>query len=127
MAEIQMVYREGWCIYEQCANSDYNTQCHTQCAADTGCPFFNDGEHIPNRINFGDCIHANFKMKYKGVSTKNYEMEELEDPYNPHLNCMRVKIGRRVYDCEKVILDGKCIYNDLPSEDEQTVDTTPEP
>lgn len=117
MAEIQMVYREGYCDFD-CVGTDYNTQCHTQCAADTGCKFFNDGEHLPNHIHFGDCIHANFRTKYKGVTTKKYDIEEMEDPYNPHLNCMLVKIGNRIYQCDKVVLDGECIYNNQEPEDE---------
>lgn len=117
MAEIQMVYREGSCAFD-CVATDYCAQCHTQCACDLGCKFFNDGEHLPNHIPFGDCIHASFKTKYKGVTVKNYEIEEFEDPHNPHLNCMLVKLGRRVYECEKVSLDGKCIYNDLDPKDD---------
>ena len=42
---------------------------------------------------------------------ENYEMEEFSDPYNPHLDYMQVTLGRTTYDCVKVILDGKCIYN----------------
>lgn len=117
MAEIQIVYREGYCEYG-CMATDYDTQCHTQCAADMGCKFFNDGEHLPNFIPFGDCIYAHFRTKYKGVTTKKYDIEEMEYPYNPHLNCMLVKIGNRIYQCEKVILDGKCIYDNSLSESE---------
>ena len=117
MAEIQIVYREGYCDFD-CMGTEYNTQCHTQCAADTGCKFFNEGEHLHNVIPFGDCIHAKFKYIYKGMSVKNYELQELDDPYNPHLNCMTLETRNRIYFCEKVILDGKCIYDELPSESE---------
>lgn len=117
MAEIQIVYREGYCEFE-CVGADYDTQCHTQCAADMGCKYFNDGDDIPNFIPFGDCVHARFKYIYKGMSVKNYELQELDDPYNPHLNCMTLETRNRIYYCEKVILDGKCIYDELPSESE---------
>lgn len=68
-----------------------------------------------------DCIYAKFKYIYKGMSVKNYELQELDDPYNPHLNCMTLETRNRIYCCEKVIkviLDGKCIYDELPEESE---------
>ncbi len=118
MAEIQIVYRKGYC---ECCGSDYDTQCHTQSAGDLGCRMFNDWnqeETFENSqrirsIPFGDCIHAKFKYIHKGMSLKNYKLEELDDPYNPHLNCMELKTRNVVYFCEKVILDGNCIYDDL--------------
>ena len=116
MAEIQIVYRKGYC---DCECAVYDTQCHTQCAEDLGCRNFNDGKREDTFINdqrvihipFGDCIFARFKTIHKGMSLKNYELEELDDPYNPHLSCMVLKTRNAVYFCEKVILDGKCIYD----------------
>lgn len=108
MAEIEIVYREGYCEYKQ---SDYCTQCHTQCAEDLGCRCFNEEEERPNVIPFGDCKHAKFKYAYKGASVKNYEIEEFEDAYNPHLNCMLVTLGKTMYECEKVILNKEVLYN----------------
>lgn len=123
MAEIQIVYREGYC---DCEGADYCTQCHTQCAGNLGCRMFNGGKQEDTfkngqrviRIPFGDCIYAKFKYIYKGMSVKNYELQELDDPYNPHLNCMTLETRNRIYCCEKVILDGKCIYDELPEENE---------
>lgn len=116
MAEIQIVYREGFCGYSDW-QKEFNTQCYTVVAGDAGCRAYSDGgkrygddgiEIIPT----GECIYACWKYKYKGWSGKNYEIEELHDPYNPQLDCMRVKLGRTEYDCVKVILNGECIYND---------------
>ena len=120
MAEIQIVYREGFCGYYAEYYGWHNVfslQCYTVCAGDVGCRGYSDGgkrydddgiEIIPT----GDCVYACWKYKYKGWSGKNYEIEELHDPYNPQLDCMRVKLGRTEYDCVKVILNGECIYND---------------
>lgn len=108
MAEIDIVYRKGYCEYKQ---ADYCTQCHTQCAEDLGCRCFSEGERKQNVIPFGDCEHAKFKYGYKGSFVKNYEIEEIEDDYNPHLSCALVKLGSRMYECERVILNGKVLYN----------------
>ena len=115
MAEIQIVCSEGYCDFDF-MGTEYNTQCHTQCAADRGCEFFSEGEHSPNVIPFGNCIHAKLHYIYKGLSVKNYELAELNDPYNPHLSCMTLKTRNVTYYCDKVTLDGTCIYDNLPSE-----------
>lgn len=73
---------------------------------------FNEGKHEKNVIPFGDCIYANFKYIYKGMSIKNYELEADEDPFNPHLNCMMLKTRNDLYPCEKVVLNGKVIYGE---------------
>ena len=75
MAEIQIVYRKGYC---DCDGSDYCTQCHTGSAEGLGCKMFNDGEPEDSfennrriiRIPFGDCIFARFKNIHKGMSLK---------------------------------------------------------
>ncbi len=51
-----------------------------------------------------------FKYIYKGMSIKNYELEEDDDLYNPHLNCMMLKTRNDLYQCEKVVLNGNIIY-----------------
>jgi hypothetical protein len=109
MADIEIIYSEGYC---ECMGGDYCMQCHTQVAEDLGCKMFNEGKHEKNVIPFGDCIHANFKYIYKGMSIKNYELEALDDPYNPHLNCMMLKTRNDWYQCEKVVLNGKVIYGE---------------
>ena len=50
------------------------------------------------------------------MNIKNYELEEFQDTYNLHLNCMMLKTRNKIYECEKVILDGKCIYNEYDDE-----------
>lgn len=109
MADIEIIYREGYC---ECMGKNYCMQCHTQCAEVLGCPMFNDGKHEKNVIPFGDCIYAKFRYIYKGMSIKNYELEEEDDPYNPHLNCMMLKTRNDCYQCEKVVLNGKVIYDE---------------
>lgn len=112
MAEIEIIYREGYCERMGC---DYDTQCHTSVAEDLGCPMFNVEEHEENVIPFGACIHAKFKYIYKGMSVKNYELrvyDVYDDPYNPQLSCMMLKTRNGSYDCEKVVLNGKVIYGE---------------
>lgn len=113
MAEIQIIYREEYC---EMMNSNHCTQCHTACASDLGCNMFDEGKHEKNVIPFGDCIYAKFKYIYKGMNIKNYELEEFQDTYNLHLNCMMLTTRNKIYECEKVILDGKCIYNEYDDE-----------
>lgn len=105
MADIQIVYREGHCRYNQ---RDYNTQCHTL-AADFGCKYFCKHED-------GYCDRAEFIYIYKGWTGKRYKLEEVRDPYNPWLDRMDVTLGNRTYDCVKVTLDGKCIFNEFDTE-----------
>ena len=122
MAEIQIVYREGFCEYSDWQR-EFNTQCYTVVAGDVGCKAYSDGGRTMGddgilNIPAGDCVHAKWRYKYKGWVGKNYEMEEVHDPYNPHLDSMRVILGRTEYDCVKVTLDGKCIYNEYDKEDD---------
>lgn len=104
MGVIQMKYREGYCDCDREFGvfTDYSEQCHTRAAEAKGCGYFEKW--------CGACRHACYKTIYKGISAKNYEMKEFEDPCNPWLNCMLVTIGKRTYECEEVILDGKMIY-----------------
>lgn len=115
MGVIQMKYREGHCdMSYDLIDTNYSGQCHTVVAECGGCRYYSDGSYTKDDgtkvIGCGVCIHAYFKTLYKGVSVKNYEMEEYEDSYNPWLNCMLVTIGKRTYECDEVILDGKLIY-----------------
>lgn len=114
MGVIQMKYREGYCDKEFGILTDYSEQCHT-CAADAkGCRYFQYSvRYTINGVETTEssaCKHACYKTIYKGISAKNYEMKEHEDPWNPWLNCMLVNIGKRTYECDEVILDGKMIY-----------------
>lgn len=115
MGVIQMKYREGHCdMCYDLIDTNYSEQCHTAVAECGGCRYFSDGSYTKDDgtkvIGCGACIHAYFKTIYKGVSVKNYEMEEYEDVWNPWLSCMLVTIGKKTYECEEVILDGKLIY-----------------
>lgn len=112
MAEIQMVCREGYC--DEFIDEAYGRACHTCWAEEEEpCRQFTHPKRDLGAIPFGDCNHAKFRYIYKGVSAKNYEIEPFEDVFNSHLKCMYVTVGRRTYECVKVILDGKCIFNEM--------------
>lgn len=107
MADIQMEYRVYACCLDRL---DFGMQCFTDSASDLGCPCFCDCENRKEkRIPFGDCIHAVIFTGYKGLSTKSYEAETILNPYDAD-EYMQVTIKGKVYDCDKVILDGVQIY-----------------
>lgn len=102
MAEIEIVYR-----YYYCDSNDLDelhcSQCHSCCADGMGCKEFKGGYDEP-------CEHAKYKKVYKGISCKNYEISKCDYTFDPWLNCVEVKIGKKVYDCERVVLNGNTIY-----------------
>lgn len=116
MAEIQMEYIEPYCDMDMALSRGerFCTQCCTGAANDLGCSHYYPGptsdESHPIIIPFGDCKHVVYDKKYKGLSTKSYQMEEETDPFNRHLDNMCVTIRGKEYRCERVILDGKQIY-----------------
>ena len=124
MADIEIIYRKGYCELEERGyghDIEYDIGCHECWAEDSNCKYFahpeplqaEDGTRI---IPFGDCAHAKFEYRYKGWSGKRYEMEEYRDPYNSHLDSMLVKLGKTEYNCVKVIMNGKCIFNEYDEE-----------
>lgn len=121
MVEIQIVYRHYFCDCIGCEDK-FSTQCLSEYAAITDCKGYSDGgidyydrESMFIMRTYGDCVHAKWKYKIKGWFGNRYEMSTLKDPFN---NCMRVWLGKTEYDCVKVILDGKCIYNNGETEQE---------
>ena len=90
------------------------------------CREYSDGYGDPNELHhdgdrlvsaFGDCVHAKIEYAYKGVLAKKYDIcESTIDPYNIHLKCIEVTIGGVTYECEKVVLNGECIYNEWDGE-----------
>ena len=113
MADIQIEYRNYICELD-C--DKFDMQCFSGAASDLGCLCFCDGQdHGKQRFSHGSCIHAETKTSYKGVSTKSYEMEEIFDPYSAD-DYMSVKIGKKYYDCDKVILDGVQIFPEAEKE-----------
>ena len=117
MADIQMEYREYVCLLDQ---SCFGMQCFTDTASDLGCRSFCDSRtREKHRIPYGNCIHAEIRTKYKGCSTKSYEAETVFDPYAAD-EYMQVTIKGKVYDCDKVILDGAQIY---PEQEDTNHDT----
>lgn len=131
MFELQFVYRKRYyCDQEDIFFGDcpHCMQCYTQCGQDMACKAFSDGyDGDPHEIHkignrrvsaFGDCCHAKIEYAYKGVTVKKYDIRNSdEDPFNPHLNCCEVTVGGITYECEKVILNGKCIYNEWDEEE----------
>lgn len=119
MADIEIVYRVCRCKMRQYdIVSEY---CTMQDAENTACRYYHkasDGNCDPyqNFVPYGDCEHAYFDYVYKGLSGKRYEMVEDENVFEPHLDCMLVQFGKKVYKCEKVTLNGECIYNHYDSE-----------
>ena len=131
MADIQIVYREGFC---ECHNEEYCQTCHTSYAKDFGCcrlfaysdnsggiEYSIDGKPF-SVVPFGDCVHAKYNYKYKGWTGKRYEIEQDEHDLTPKLDCMLVTLGSKQYDCVKVVLDGKCIYNNYDDEEDPDAD-----
>jgi hypothetical protein len=123
MAEIQIVYRHYFCDCIE-FEDEFIDQCLTGAARDYGCKGFSNGGITSDEegrliIPFGDCVHAQWDYRYKGWVGKRYEMEEIKDAYNPHLDCMRVRLGKTEYDCDKVTLNGECIYNNGEAEMEE--------
>lgn len=119
MANIEIVYRIGSCAFNYSA--EYCPTCHTCWADEIGCRFYCSGEVEEKNgvrlIPFGNCIHAHYDYGFKGGVYKRYEMEEYTDSYNMHMNCMNVTLGGYVYECVKVTLDGKVIYNEWDEEE----------
>lgn len=117
MAEIQIVYSEWKCKY---GLPEFNTQCITEAGGDTDCFGYDGGDRYIDGgiriIPFGNCVNAERIYRFKGISTKSYEMEPLEDTFNMHLNCMVVTIRGKRYYCDKVKIDGKVIYNEYDDE-----------
>ena len=123
MAHIEITYRKGYCDF---GLDEYCKFCHCDYAKDVGCGLFDDGSRedgfrrednlrngeIIKVIPFGDCIHAKFRYGYKGMTVKNYELMEYYDTYNLHMNCMILKTRNGYYECEKVTLDGVCVYGE---------------
>lgn len=123
MAEIQIVYRNYFCDCIGCEDK-FDTQCLTEFANNTDCIGFSNGGSRDEKghlkwFPFGNCVHAQWDYGYKGWVGKRYEIEECEDVFNPHLDCMRVRLGKTEYDCVKVTLNGECIYNNGELEEEQ--------
>lgn len=114
MANIEIVYRKGSCEFNF---SKYKPYCHSEyaCEAPPDCSYFSDGTDIrAGVIGYGNCVHAKYQYCYKGMSTNNYEVEE--DDNEP---IMLVKIGKKEYECVKVKLNGKCIFNEFDDEEEK--------
>lgn len=122
MADIEIVYRVPYCDYGE---NKICEQCFTEYASDLSCRSFYGGvkeETIVDgrkvlKIPFGDCDRAKFKYIHKGWTGKRYEMEEVHDQYNPHLDYMDVRLGNQFYDCVKVTLNGKCIFNEYDDDE----------
>lgn len=123
MAEIEIVYESGsYCDYDW---PDYCMQCHTAAGGDLGCQCYIPADPTLDPktgrkvIPFGDCGRAHISYARKGWVGKSYDISApTNDPYNPHLNTVRVKLGRKEYDCVKVSFNGKVIYNNYDDEPE---------
>lgn len=54
---------------------------------------------------------------YKGWSGYRYEIEEVLEDLPEYDNYALVRLGSQIYECVKVKLDGKCIFNDYDDEE----------
>ena len=119
MADIEMVYREGKCNKDM---SCYDGFCHLTVADDMkgDCKSFRKIDYNEATHPAGICRHVRFDYIYKGWTGKRYEIKKCDsDPYNPHLDCMLVTLGKTTYECVKVILNGDCIYNEYDKEPDE--------
>jgi len=103
MAEIQMVYFSEYC--DSYAAEKFCHQCLTEYARGVECPSLCIGSD-------GSCIFAKLKRAYKGITVKNYTIEEQdwEDVYGGFT--MEVSVRGGIYTCEKIILNGECIFDE---------------
>lgn len=110
MADIQIEYREYQCL---CGCENHCGQCYTSVAEDMGCPLFNHRDEKENgtiMVLYDCCKYASYTLAYKGIVAKRYTMTEYFNPYEYPDSCMKVTVGGKTYDCEKVIIDGTCVY-----------------
>ena len=106
MAALEFTIRRGMCSL---GLKEYHGQCHTSCAEDMGCRYFDNGDGSTRVVPFGDCCNAKYAYIEKGVSTKNYQVEVFRDDYNNDEWAV-VTIGRKEYECVRVKIDGEIIY-----------------
>ena len=127
MAEIEIVYLKGYC---DCEMPFYDEGCHSEFASEVGkgcdCSCFDaGGDKGSDMVNMGDgcigfthgnCINAKYHYCHKGCTTKKYEIHT--DCYDRETDSTQVTIGNKTYDCVKVKLNGKCIFNSYDDEEE---------
>lgn len=122
MADVQIVYREPYCDDWRC-HEEFCMQCYTDaCARDLGCDGYKSpkpytDEHGNRVLPLSVCENAKYRYVYMGWTGKKYEMAEERDNMTPELDCMDVWLGSRNYKCVKVILNGKCIFNEFDAEE----------
>lgn len=114
MANIQIVYLKRYC--EQMWDK-FTGQCYSDAAEDLGCPRFccrekYDDEEGITHIPKYSCIYATYKKAFKGMTVKNYELEEnCDDIEDEFFDTMTLSTKNYEYDCIKVTIDGECIYD----------------
>lgn len=125
MSNLDIVFREMHCRF---ADSDSLCQvcgqCYTDYATDLGCSYYRGDEVHDEWINgekvrvipCGGCVHADYRYIYKGFIDVEYEMEKSTDPYDPLY--MEAWIDGERYECVKVSLNGKTIYNEYDDDDD---------
>lgn len=129
--EIKIEYLQGYCFcseYQDANTEDYYCEyCYTECAEDLGCDHYrkprikNKDEstgkmwaEIPVKCK---CEHAACLLKYKGFTAKNYEAYVDEDPFKPRNDVMVLIVGKRRYNCRKVVIDGEQIFPEIKEQD----------
>ena len=100
MAQLYLEWYEYSC---ELHCNDFEGQCATGAAECLGCKKF-------LRSVFNSCVFCRGDRVTKMIIADSFTSREIKDPYNPHLNNMRVDVNGKVYHCVRVTVDGECIY-----------------
>ena len=116
MADIEIVYQIGYCdselpFYDEVCQSEMGDEIKSR-----ECSNYNDGSMNPCHIPYGNCIHAKYHYCYKGSTTKKYAI--YTNCYDRVTESIPVTINNKTYECKKVKLNGKCIFNEFDDEKE---------
>jgi len=124
MANIEIIYRKKWCLIgtDPTSKKFRNACFDPECAHDV-CEYFS-ADHTWMKKNGLDCLRSDFspcasayvKYVYKGWTGKKYEIEQMSD--DGLGDYMLVTLGNQTYECERVSLNGKCIFDQYAEEND---------
>ena len=109
MANIEIMYRRYFCVFGHEAHCE---ACHHDEAQYVGCKdYCGEPRHKDKKgrwgIPLGTCLNSYEDVAFKGMKLKRYEIEEDFD-----YGGMRLKTRGANYDCIRIVLDGKVIYDE---------------
>lgn len=118
MANIEIIYRKKWCLLEfDAARKNFCNFCFDPESASCVCEYF-CADRTWAKSNEAPCANACIKYVYKGWTGKKYEMEQMSDYVFG--DYMLVTLGNQIYECERVTLNGKCIFDQYEEENNDT-------